>query len=254
MLKIEAMRMYYGCQNVPEQEFEREREVVRNEIRAQSSAEGQVVQYVEAAFYPKGHAYERMVGGNDEQIASASLQEVCDFMKKYYTPDRAVLLVAGGVNVDDTIAMIEKWFAKIPKRDPAPRVDVKPFTVAHDKKVIEADVERPMVFIGWPLPGSRWSRAPTARRMRSRSPIRASTPRCTARVAPSASAPMPGSRPSAFPSSSSTSTRTPISSGSTLASARAPARFSPSPRESRPALRLRRRTPRARARVGSRAR
>jgi zinc protease len=95
-----------------------------------------------------------MVGGNDEQIASASLQEVCDFMKKYYTPDRAVLLVAGGVNVDDTIASIEKWFAKIPKREAAPRVAVKPFTVVHEKKEIEADVERPSVWIGWPLPPS----------------------------------------------------------------------------------------------------
>ncbi len=152
MLKIEAMRMYYGCENVPEQEFEREREVVRNEIRAQSSAEGQVVHYVEAAMYPKGHAYERLVGGNDEQIASASLQEVCDFMKKYYTPDRAVLLVAGGVNVDDTVSLIQKWFAKIPKRDAAPRTEVKPFTVEHKQKEIEADVERPSVWIGWPLP------------------------------------------------------------------------------------------------------
>ena len=75
MLKIEAMRMYYRLrERSASQEFEREREVVRNEIRAQSSADGQVVQLVEASVYPKGHAYERMVGGNDEQIASASLQ------------------------------------------------------------------------------------------------------------------------------------------------------------------------------------
>jgi zinc protease len=152
MLKIEAMRMYYGCQNVPQGEFEREREVVRNEIRAQSSAEGQLYQYVEAAFYPKGHAYERMIGGNDEQIASASLQDVCDFMKKYYTPDRAVLIVAGGVEVDKTIELIQKWYAKVPKREAAPRVDVKAFTISHEKKEIEADVERPSVWIGWPLP------------------------------------------------------------------------------------------------------
>lgn len=152
MLKIEAMRMYYQCENIPESEFEREREVVRNEIRAQSSADGQVVQAVEASFYPKGHAYERLVGGNDEQIASISLPEVCAFMKKYYTPERAVLLVAGGVNVDSTVELIQKWFGKIPKREAAPRVEVKPFIVAHEKKEIEADVERPSVWIGWPLP------------------------------------------------------------------------------------------------------
>ncbi len=152
MLKIEAMRMFYQCQNIPEQEFEREREVVRNEIRAQSSADGQVIHYVEAAMYPAGHAYQRLTGGNDEQIASITLQETCDFMKKYYTPDRAVLLVAGGVQVDQTIELIQKWFAKIPKRQAAPRVEVKPFTADHNRKTIEIDVERPSVWIGFPLP------------------------------------------------------------------------------------------------------
>jgi zinc protease len=152
MLKIEAMRMFYQCENIPEGEFEREREVVRNEIRAQSKAESQVFQHVEAALYPPGHAYARMIGGNDEQIASITLQETCDFMKKYYTPDRAVLLVAGNVDVNKTIESIEKWFTKIPKREPAPRTAVTSFTVSHDKKEIEADVERPSVWIGFPLP------------------------------------------------------------------------------------------------------
>ncbi|HEU4612394.1 MAG TPA: insulinase family protein, partial [Kofleriaceae bacterium] len=163
MLKIEAMRMYYGCQNIPEAEFEREREVVRNEIRAQSSAEGQVFQHVEAAIYPKGHAYERMIGGNDEQIASATLEEACEFMKKYYAPERATLLVAGGINVDETVNLITKWFAKIPKRTPAPRVEVKPFVAEHVQKEIEADVERPAVWIGWALPPSNTEEGEYAR-------------------------------------------------------------------------------------------
>jgi zinc protease len=153
MLKIEAMRMFYQCENIPEQEFLREREVVRNEIRAQSSAEGQVIHYVEAAMYPSGHAYSRLTGGNDEQIASATLQETCDFMKKYYTPDRAVLLVAGGVDVDKTAEAIQKWFGRLPKREAAPRAPVAyPFTVAQKRQEIEVDVERPSVWIGFPLP------------------------------------------------------------------------------------------------------
>ena len=152
MIKIEAMRMFYQCENIPEAEFLREREVVRNEIRAQSSAEGQVIHYVEATMYPPGHAYQRLTGGNDEQIASITLQETCDFMKKYYTPDRAVVLIAGGVQVDPTIEMLQKWFGRIPKRQAAPRVEVKPFTVEHKKKEIEIDVERPSVWFGFPLP------------------------------------------------------------------------------------------------------
>jgi len=154
MLKIEAMRMFYGCQNIPEKEFEREREVVRNEIRNQSSADNFVVQLVEKAIYPPGHAYSRLIGGDDEQIASASLQDACNFMKDYYAPERATLIVAGGVDVDETIKDIEKWYGKIPRRQAKPRVEVTPFVAEHTKKEIEADVERPSVWIGWALPAS----------------------------------------------------------------------------------------------------
>jgi zinc protease len=154
MLKIESMRMYFGCQTIPEAEFEREREVVRNEIRAQSSAEGQIPQLIMAAIYPKSHAYERMIGGNDEQIASASLQDACEFMKKYYAPERATIVVAGGVAMDDTIAEIEKWFSKMPARKGAPRVPVAQFTPEHKTTTLELDVERPSLHIAWVLPPS----------------------------------------------------------------------------------------------------
>lgn len=165
MLKIEALRMYFaadlpdqngipafGCSTIPQSEFEREREVVRNEIRGGSGADAYVVQLVEAAFYPKGHAYERMVGGNDAQIASVQQSEVCDFMKKYYAPEKATLVIAGNVDFDTTVKLIQKWFGKIPKRTASPRVAVSPFQADHTQKVIEADVERPAVWIGWPLP------------------------------------------------------------------------------------------------------
>jgi zinc protease len=165
LLQIEFMRMYYaadlpaqngipafGCSTVPTPEFEREREVVRNEIRAGSSAENYVEQLVEASIYPKGHAYERMVGGNDQQIASAQLSDACAFMKKYYAPERATVLIAGNVDYDQAVKSIEKWFGAIPKREPAPRQEVKPFVPEHQRKEIEADIDRPVLYIGWALP------------------------------------------------------------------------------------------------------
>jgi zinc protease len=176
MLKIEAMRMFYaadiagtpeapafGCSTVPTSEFEREREVVRNEIRAGSSAEDYIAQLVEQRMYPDGHAYERMIGGDDVQIASAHLNDACQFMKNYYAPERATLIIAGGVDVDKTIELIQKWFGKIPKRTAAPRVEVKPFVVSHQKIEIEADVERPSVWIGWSLPAGNTPQGEAAR-------------------------------------------------------------------------------------------
>ena len=154
MLKIESMRMFFGCQTIPQAEFEREREVVRNEIRAQSSAEGQIPQLIMAAIYPQGHAYERMIGGNDQQIASATLEDACEFMKKYYAPERATVIVAGGVGMNDAIDELQKWFGRIPARKAAPRVAVEPFTPQHVTKTLELDVERPSVHIAWVLPPS----------------------------------------------------------------------------------------------------
>ncbi|MEO6772785.1 MAG: insulinase family protein [Kofleriaceae bacterium] len=159
MLKIEAMRMFYaadlppfGCSTLKESEFEREREVVRNEIRAGSSAEDYIEQLIAAQLYPPHHAYSRETGGDDQQIASASLKDACDFMKKYYAPERATILISGGVDMDEAVKDIEKWFGKLPRRTAAPRVIPQPFTVQHVRKEIDADVERPSLWIGWSLP------------------------------------------------------------------------------------------------------
>ena len=60
LLKIEAMRMFFGCQTISEAEFEREREVVRNEIRWRGGdARGEMERQILASIYPTGHAYAR---------------------------------------------------------------------------------------------------------------------------------------------------------------------------------------------------
>ena len=122
LLKIEAMRMHYLCETITEEEFTRERDVVRNEIRGGNrTPEGLILPLTLAAIYPKGHAYEQPIGGNDEQISTCSLKDACEFMQKYYVPERATVIVAGGITIDDTVASIQKWFAAVDKRAPAPR-------------------------------------------------------------------------------------------------------------------------------------
>ncbi|HTJ43546.1 MAG TPA: pitrilysin family protein [Kofleriaceae bacterium] len=155
MLKIEAERMFYGCQTISEEEFEREREVVRNEIRWRSgNAEGQMEQMILSSVYPKGHAYERNVGGNDKQLATITLNDACEFMKKYYTTDRAVVVVAGGIDFDATSTLVQKWFGRIEARTPAPRTPVDPVVLDTKRADFTVDIERPMVHVAWALPPS----------------------------------------------------------------------------------------------------
>jgi zinc protease len=155
MLKIEAMRMYFGCQTISEEEFLREREVVRNEIRQRGgTAEGQIPQLVMSSVYPKGHAYERMIGGDDMQLSTITLQDACDFMKKYYVPERATVIVAGGIKVDETVKMINHLFGAIEKRPPGDLAVVAPVEISRERKEFELDVERASVHIAWALPAA----------------------------------------------------------------------------------------------------
>jgi len=155
LLKIEAMRLYYGCQTIPEDEFLREREVVRNEIRQRGgTADGQIPQLVLSAVYPKGHAYEHDVGGDDRQLASITLADTCAFIKKYYVPSRATLIIAGGIDPTKTRDMVVQWFGKIEKRDPAPRREVAPVAGSSGRITHDLDIDRPVVVVAWPLPAS----------------------------------------------------------------------------------------------------
>ncbi|HEX2687260.1 MAG TPA: insulinase family protein [Kofleriaceae bacterium] len=156
LVKVEAMRMYYGCQTISEDEFLREREVVRNELRGRNrSAEALIPQLTLSAIYPKGHAYAQMVGGDDQQLSSISLADACEFMKQYYVPERATLIIAGGIIAEDVIRSIEHWFNVLDKRTPAPRRVVAPFTVTNQRQTFELDLERPWVTVAWALPDAR---------------------------------------------------------------------------------------------------
>ena len=164
MLKIEAMRIFYGCQTITNEEFLREREVVRNEIRERSgTAEGQIPQLVMSAVYPKGHAYERMIGGDDAQLTTITLADACKFIKDYYVPERATVIVAGGIEVGSTVELIKKWFGRLPKRAGAARVPVTAFQVEAGRKQFELDVERPSVHLAWALPPANTAEGEAAR-------------------------------------------------------------------------------------------
>jgi len=153
MLKIDAMRLFYGCQTIADDQFLREREVVRNENRQrEGGAEGQVEQLVLGSIYPAGHAYGRPIGGDDKQLTTITKDDACKFMKDYYTPENATVIIAGGVDVDKTVENIQKWFGKLEKRATAPRAKVDAFTVEGGTKTFELDIERPAVVVAWPLP------------------------------------------------------------------------------------------------------
>ena len=153
LLRIEAFRMNAGCQTIPEDQFEREREVVRNEIRQRGGTpEGLIPQLVSQDVYPPGHPYSHVTGGDDKQLASMTLPDVCSFMKNYYVPRRATVIVNGNVDKAETGKLIKQIFGGIADRAPAPRVAVAPIDLHYKKVMHKLDIERPQVWVLWKLP------------------------------------------------------------------------------------------------------
>jgi zinc protease len=55
------------------------------------------------------------IGKNIEHIENATMEDVKAFFKKFYSPNNAIMVVAGNVSVDEVKRLSEKWFGPIPK-------------------------------------------------------------------------------------------------------------------------------------------
>ena len=152
-LQIEAMRLFYGCQTITPEEFEREREVVRNEIRQRTGTpEGQIQQLILSDVYPKAHAYARSIGGNDEQLSNITLKDACDFIARHYVPANATLIVAGNTNREEVVGLVQKWFGKLDRKPGNTAAKAMPLSLARNRTEHEVDVERPRLYVAWALP------------------------------------------------------------------------------------------------------
>ncbi|MFC5992821.1 M16 family metallopeptidase [Pseudonocardia hispaniensis] len=58
--------------------------------------------------------------GDFSELEQASLEDAAAFFDTYYAPGNALLTVVGSIEVDETLAMVEKHFGDIPAR-PTPR-------------------------------------------------------------------------------------------------------------------------------------
>ena len=73
--------------------------------------------------YPARHPYVDDVIGSHEDLTAASLDDVKDFFKTYYTPNNLSLVIAGDFDPAEAKRLVEKYFGTIP---PGPRSSVRP--------------------------------------------------------------------------------------------------------------------------------
>lgn len=88
------------------------------------------------------------IGKELDHIANATLQDVKDFFFRYYAPNNAILAVTGNISFEDTVALAEKWFGPIPRRDvPIKQIPVEPVQTEERRLTVERPVPLDSLFM-----------------------------------------------------------------------------------------------------------
>lgn len=106
-----------------EKKFEAQRGVVIEEFKQRylNQPYGDVWLKLRPLAY-QAHPYRwNTIGKEIAHIEEATLEDVKAFFKKYYTPNNAILVVAGDTTLEEVQRLSEKWFAPIPAGEPNTR-------------------------------------------------------------------------------------------------------------------------------------
>ncbi|HXU01483.1 MAG TPA: insulinase family protein, partial [Polyangia bacterium] len=101
VLEVAAERILHPLVGVDEEDFERERAIVENELnqRNEMGVYGRVVAWMQTAMFPAGHPFTRPIGGTPATLRKLTLADARDFAAAHYRPSNVSLLVTGEANV-----------------------------------------------------------------------------------------------------------------------------------------------------------
>ena len=134
-----------------------QRDVVKNERRQsyENRPYGRAELVLPDKLYPPGHPYHHPVIGSHADLDAASVDDVKAFFHEYYVPSNAVLSITGDFTPAQAHALVDKYFAWMPKRPVPPHAAPKPVTLRKPVRVRLTDaVKLPRVILAWHSPSA----------------------------------------------------------------------------------------------------
>src|SRR5258708_19047986 len=100
--------------------------------------------------YPANHPYHWPVIGSMADLQAATLEDVRQFFRTYYTPNNATLAIAGDITAQDARQLVQRYFGDIPRGPAVTRTPPPPVQVAGGVgAVLEDRVPLPRVYDAW---------------------------------------------------------------------------------------------------------
>ncbi|MBV9778630.1 MAG: insulinase family protein [Acidobacteriaceae bacterium] len=154
-LFAESDRMGYFEPTISQEILDLQRGVVQNEKRQSENQPYAVVEeLVVKSTYPAEHPYAHSVIGSMEDLDAASLDDVREWFKTYYTPSNAVIVVAGDITPGEAKEKVRRYFDEIPPGPPV--AHQRSWTAKIDgehRETVEDRVPQARIYKIWNVPG-----------------------------------------------------------------------------------------------------
>lgn len=151
-LWLESDRMLEFAVN--QESFENQQSVVIEEKKqtCDNQPYGTVSEHLNYHLF-KGSKYEWDIIGKVEDISSVTLEDAKAFYNKFYSPENAVISIVGGIDINETRSLVEKYFGEIQRPTSINRQSKIEILPSSEKRhTIQDDVHLPGVFIGYRIP------------------------------------------------------------------------------------------------------
>jgi predicted Zn-dependent peptidase len=156
-LWLEANRMGYLLPAMTQQKLDTQRDVVQNERRwsMDNQPYGTWWEKLPALAFPPEHPFHHSLIGSMADLDAASLEDISHFFATYYTPDNAVLSIAGDFDAIGTRRLVEKHFGPIPRgrgKPPLPDTSLPTTFGEWKRQVVLDDIVLPRLFLAVRIP------------------------------------------------------------------------------------------------------
>src|ERR687893_3020789 len=156
-LWLEADRMGRLLPAMTQEKLNNQRDVVKNERRwsVDNQPYGTWWERLPALCFPAEHPFHHSLIGSFEDLDAASVEDVSEFFATYYTPDNAVLSIAGDFDPDEARRLVQEYFGPIPRgrgKPPLPDMSLPPTFGAPRREVVPDDVMLPRLFLAFRSP------------------------------------------------------------------------------------------------------
>lgn len=156
-LWLEADRMGALLPAMTQKKLDTQRDVVKNERRwsVDNQPYGTWWEKLPALAFPEAHPFHHSLIGSMEDLSAASLEDVEQFFRTFYTPDNAVLSIAGDFDAKEARALVEKHFGDIPRgkgKPPLDKMEIPEQFGETLRLVVEDDVSLPRLYVAFRSP------------------------------------------------------------------------------------------------------